>query len=72
MILNTNLDSDEFCQDVDVSNLINFFRIERMARDIHESFNSESLTILCILKGGFRFTQDMMDALNALNRSSGA
>jgi len=46
-------------------------RIERMARNIHTEFNSESMILLCILKGGFRFTQDLMDALNSLNRNSG-
>jgi len=46
-------------------------RTERMARDIHEFFGAESMTILCVLKGGFRFCQDLMQFINALNRNSG-
>jgi len=46
-------------------------RTERMARDIHEGFGAESMTILCVLKGGFRFCQDLMHYISALNRNSG-
>lgn len=46
-------------------------RIERMARDIHEVFHEEKMTVLCILKGGFQFCQDLMQFIKALNRSSG-
>lgn len=46
-------------------------RTERMARDIHEGFGAESMTVLCILKGGYRFCQDLMHFLNSLNRNSG-
>jgi len=45
-------------------------RVEKMARDIHEE-SSDSITILCILKGGVRFCQDLMQYLNVLNGSSG-
>jgi len=45
-------------------------RIERMARDIHEGFDSESITILCILKGGFQFCQDLMHCIKKLNSCS--
>merc|ERR1712212_234334 len=41
-------------------------RIERMARDIHEGFGADSMTILCILKGGYRFCQDLMHYINSL------
>lgn len=47
------------------------FRIERMARDIHESFNGESMTILCVLKGGFKFGQDLMEYIKTINRNAG-
>ena len=47
------------------------YRAERMARDIHEGFGAESMTVLCILKGGYRFCQDLMTFLNSLNRNSG-
>ncbi|XP_057293107.1 hypoxanthine-guanine phosphoribosyltransferase-like isoform X2 [Hydractinia symbiolongicarpus] len=46
-------------------------RIERMARDIHEGFEAESMTVLCILKGGFRFCQDLMHFIKQINRNSG-
>jgi len=46
-------------------------RIERMARDIHECFNDESLTVLCILKGGYQFCNDLVHYIKALNRGSG-
>ncbi|XP_057293104.1 hypoxanthine-guanine phosphoribosyltransferase-like isoform X3 [Hydractinia symbiolongicarpus] len=45
--------------------------IERMAKDIHEGFEAESMTILCILKGGFKFCQDLMHFIKAINRNSG-
>jgi len=46
-------------------------RTERMARDIHEGFGAEAMTILCVLKGGYHFCQDLMHYINALNRNSG-
>lgn len=46
-------------------------RTERLARDIHEGFGAESMTVLCVLKGGYRFCQDLMHFLNSLNRNSG-
>lgn len=46
-------------------------RTERLARDIHEGFGAESMTVLCILKGGYRFCQDLMHYINSLNRNSG-
>uniref|UniRef100_T2MHI0 Hypoxanthine phosphoribosyltransferase n=1 Tax=Hydra vulgaris TaxID=6087 RepID=T2MHI0_HYDVU len=46
-------------------------RIERMARDIHEGFEGESMILLCILKGGFRFSQDLMNYIGAINCNSG-
>eukprot|EP00111_Clytia_hemisphaerica_P004066 TCONS_00011653-protein len=46
-------------------------RIERMARDIHECFHDESLKILCILKGGYQFCNDLTHYIKALNRGSG-
>lgn len=42
-----------------------------MARDIHEGFEAESMTVLCILKGGFRFCQDLMHFIKQINRNSG-
>ena len=47
------------------------FRIERMARDIHECFNDESLKVICILKGGYQFCNDLTHYLKVLNRGSG-
>ena len=46
-------------------------RIERLARDIHEGFGADSMTILCVLKGGYQFCQDLMNFLTSLNRNSG-
>ena len=46
-------------------------RIERIARDIHEGFGANSMTILCVLKGGFQFCQDLMTYITSLNRNSG-
>ena len=43
----------------------------RLARDIHETLGVESVVLLCVLKGGFQFTQDLMNTLNAMNRTSG-
>lgn len=46
-------------------------RIERLARDIHECFHDESLKVLCILKGGYQFCNDLTHHLKVLNRGSG-
>lgn len=46
-------------------------RIERMARDIHNCFHDESVTVLCILKGGYQFCNDLVHYIKALNRGSG-
>ena len=42
-----------------------------MARDIHECFHDESLKVLCILKGGYQFCNDLTHYLKVLNRGSG-
>lgn len=54
-----------------ITNIFRFFRIERMARDIHECFHDESLKVLCILKGGYQFCNDLTHYLKVLNRGSG-
>ena len=42
-------------------------RIEKMAMDIKEDLNSESLVCLCVLKGGYKFFADLVDRLKILN-----
>jgi len=44
-------------------------RIERLARDIFQSVRDQPLTVICVLKGGYRFFSDLIDKLMALNRS---
>ena len=47
------------------------FRIQRLAQTIKEDYGNEPVTLLCVLKGGFRFCQDLMTSISELNRSSG-
>lgn len=43
-------------------------RIERMARDIFNDIGQESLAVLCILKGGYKFCADLLDKITQMNR----
>lgn len=45
-------------------------RIQRLAQTIKEDYGNEPVTLLCVLKGGFRFCQDLMTSISELNRSS--
>jgi len=42
-----------------------------MAQTIQEDYGNESVTLLCVLKGGFRFTQDLMTAISEIGRCAG-
>ncbi|XP_066928590.1 hypoxanthine-guanine phosphoribosyltransferase-like [Clytia hemisphaerica] len=45
-------------------------RIERLAQMIIEDYGGQSVTLLCVLKGGFRFCQDIMATVERLNTSA--
>jgi len=45
-------------------------RIQKLAQMILEDYGDESITLLCVLKGGFRFCQDLMTSIGELNRSA--
>ena len=48
-----------------------FFRIKRMARNIHDDICGEPIVILCILKGGYQFCEDLLNFIKRLNANSG-
>ena len=54
-----------------IHNLLFICRIQRLAQMIQEDYGTDSVTLLCVLKGGFRFCQDLMNSIAELNRSSG-
>ena len=54
-----------------IHNLLFICRIQRLAQMIREDYGTNSVTLLCVLKGGFRFCQDLMNSIAELNRSSG-
>jgi len=45
-------------------------RIEKLARDICRDSGDEPLILLCVLKGGYRFFNDLSDKIQAICRSS--
>ncbi|XP_022080007.1 hypoxanthine-guanine phosphoribosyltransferase-like [Acanthaster planci] len=45
-------------------------RTERLARDIVSDMGKDSLVVLCVLKGGYKFCSDLLDYIKALNRNS--
>ena len=47
------------------------FRIKRMARNIHDDICGEPIVILCILKGGYQFCEDLLNFIKRLNANSG-
>lgn len=52
--------------------LIFLFRIEKLALDIVTSLekdNARSVTLLCVLKGGFKFLGDLIAALESTIRA---
>jgi len=46
-------------------------RIERMARNIHEDIGGEPIVLLCILKGGYQFCEDLLKFIKHMNANSG-
>jgi len=46
-------------------------RIERIAKDIFNSFGREPLVAICVLKGGYKFYTDLIDKITCLNRNHG-
>ena len=55
--------------------LLNFVffsrRIERIAKDIFNTFGREPLVAICVLKGGYKFYTDLIDKITSLNRNHG-
>ena len=51
--------------------LLYVFRIERMARNIHEDIGGEPIVLLCILKGGYQFCEDLLKFIKHMNANSG-
>lgn len=45
-------------------------RVERIAYDINQRFHDEELYMLCILKGGFKFFNLLVDKLQSIRRTS--
>ena len=59
-------------QDFTVGNkYIHYSRTERMARDIHSDIGGEPIVVLCILKGGYQFCQDLLKFIKHMNANSG-
>jgi len=45
-------------------------RIEKLAADICNDSEGQSLVLLCVLKGGYRFFNDLLDKIQAICRTS--
>ena len=61
-----NVSSDDL-----VVHFLYLFRIERMARNIHEDIGGEPIVLLCILKGGYQFCEDLLKFIKHMNANSG-
>ena len=46
-------------------------RIARMAKDIIKDLDDNSLHLLCVLKGGFKFFNDLVECIAGNNRNTG-
>uniref|UniRef100_A0A3Q3B9P5 Hypoxanthine phosphoribosyltransferase n=1 Tax=Kryptolebias marmoratus TaxID=37003 RepID=A0A3Q3B9P5_KRYMA len=45
-------------------------RIERLARYVMDDFEDTKMTVLCVLKGGYKFCSDLVEYIKTLGRSS--
>ncbi|XP_061821123.1 phosphoribosyltransferase domain-containing protein 1-like [Nerophis lumbriciformis] len=45
-------------------------RTERLARYIRDDFADDNITVLCVLKGGYKFCADLMEFIKVLGRNS--
>jgi len=45
-------------------------RIEKLANDVYNDLTDDSLTFLCVLKGGYRFFSDLSEKLSVIYRVS--
>ncbi|KAM9839266.1 hypoxanthine-guanine phosphoribosyltransferase [Aulostomus maculatus] len=45
-------------------------RTERLARYITEDFVDDNITVLCVLKGGYKFCADLVEFIKVLGRNS--
>ncbi|CAL8074551.1 unnamed protein product [Calicophoron daubneyi] len=65
---------DNYIEKILIPNGLIKDRIEKMALDIITSFENNkatSLTLLCVLKGGFKFLADLIDGLESAIRARG-
>ncbi|CAL8279983.1 unnamed protein product [Lota lota] len=45
-------------------------RTERLARNIMDDLGDHDLVVLCVLKGGYQFSADLVEGIKALSRNS--
>ncbi|KAK0151832.1 Phosphoribosyltransferase domain-containing protein 1 [Merluccius polli] len=45
-------------------------RIERLARNIMDDLGDSAIVVLCVLKGGYQFSADLVEGIKALSRNS--
>ncbi|PIO24756.1 hypothetical protein AB205_0107820, partial [Aquarana catesbeiana] len=45
-------------------------RIERLANDIMKDIGDNHITVLCVLKGGYKFCADLVEQIKNLSRNS--
>ncbi|XP_071390097.1 phosphoribosyltransferase domain-containing protein 1b [Centroberyx affinis] len=45
-------------------------RTERLARNIMDDLGDHAIVVLCVLKGGYQFSADLVDRIKALSRNS--
>lgn len=47
-----------------------YFRTERLARNIMDDLGDHDIVVLCVLKGGYQFSADLVEGIKALSRNS--
>lgn len=45
-------------------------RTERLARNIMDELGDNDIVVLCVLKGGYQFSADLVDRIKALSHNS--
>ncbi|XP_063777696.1 phosphoribosyltransferase domain-containing protein 1 isoform X2 [Pseudophryne corroboree] len=64
---------NHYCEDLEcvfIPHGIIVDRIERLASDIMKDIGDNSITVLCVLKGGYRFCTDLVEHIKNLSRNS--
>ncbi|KAM4027421.1 phosphoribosyltransferase domain-containing protein 1 isoform 2-T4 [Anomaloglossus baeobatrachus] len=64
---------NHYCEDLEcvfIPHGVIVDRIERLANDIMKDIGDNQITVLCVLKGGYKFCADLVEQIKNLSRNS--